>query len=102
MKREESDVGAVRHNTETEAGPVARSQRGKDGIWSGGLAGPFPASPAPRLGPFSAVTAWPLGILVAFSDGLGTITSSAFQLLVLFLPNQKPTRGQSFGDGWCI
>uniref|UniRef100_A0A384CFF4 Polymerase delta-interacting protein 2 n=2 Tax=Ursus TaxID=9639 RepID=A0A384CFF4_URSMA len=77
--------------TETEAGPVAGPHRGKGRIWSGGLRGHLPASPAPLLRPFSAVTAWPLNLLVAFLMGQVPIPSQLFSCLFFsFLIRNRP------------
>lgn len=77
--------------TETEAGPVAGPHRGKGRIWSGGLRGHLPASPAPLLRPFSAVTAWPLNLLVAFLMGQVPISSQLFSCLFFsFLIRNRP------------
>lgn len=49
---------------------------------------------------------WPLWtparVFVCFSWWGRTVTFLAFYLLILFLNNQKPCRGQGVGDSWCI
>lgn len=70
------------------------------GMWGSDLAGPLPVSAgSPDPSPVMALVPQYSSSLFSW---VSPVTSLAVQLLVLFLPNQKPTRGQSFGDSWCI
>lgn len=100
VKREESDLGAVRSYGGICGWTSKEERQNLCGVvaWQD----PYLLQLAPLLLPFSAVIALAPQYPSSFYWWNSTHHFLAVQLLVLFLPNQKPTRGQSFGDSWCV